>query len=140
MFWTSGVIRLLNELLRAALRIEKLLRLRQPGLVWLKVVSEKENGMLKFVVVLPAPGASDVAKRELQVAIGSGSPATFELPGDALNSDEMGGEENETVAGQLIDIDDAGNRSEARTFSFVLVDTIAPPQPGELGLKVTAEE
>lgn len=121
-------------------RLQKALRLRRPKAVYLKLVSQGENGMLKFVLVLPEKGAADVVKRHLTVSVGAGEPAVLELDGDATRTDLMEGVEGDAVAGSLVDEDDAGNKSEAREFSFTLVDTIAPPQPGEVGVEVVSEE
>jgi hypothetical protein len=140
MFWTTKVLNILLALLESNRAILKILRLRQPEMVFLTVVSEDE-GMLKFVLNLPAKSAVDVVKREVTITIGSGSPTVIELDGDALVTAELEGQENDPVVGQLVDIDDAvpANRSPAKDFSFVLVDTIAPPMPGDVGLTVTAE-
>jgi hypothetical protein len=143
MFWNNRMIVLLTELVTVAKSILKVLRLRRPGLVYLRIVGEFQKGsdwMLRFKLLLPAPGASDVVTRKLTVAIGAAEPVTVDLPGDALESAEYSGGDNETVSGSLVDVDDAGNQSEAREFSFVLVDTLPPPQPGEIGLVVTGEE
>jgi hypothetical protein len=146
MFWCSAFLKVLRELvdvqeqtLAVNRSILKVLRLRKPGVVFLRLVSE-EDSMLKFVLMLPAAGAADVVTRRLVVKIGDAEPTTAELAGDAVESVEMSGEENAAVVGSLVDVDDAGNESEPSTFSFVLLDTIAPPQPGAIGLKVTAEE
>lgn len=128
-----------KQILEELKQIRKLLGKREPGLVFLKLVKE-ESEMLFFNLVLPAPGASDVVKRELVVSIAGADARTFELTGDATASEELSGADNDSVVGTLVDIDDAGNRSPAREFSFVLVDTIAPPAPGEVGLTVTREE
>lgn len=96
--------------------------------------------MLKFVLTLPAPGAADVVERELVVKIGEAEPVTVFLDGKSLESEEFSCEDNTTVTGTLVDIDDATNRSEPRSFEFIVVDTIAPPVPGELGVRVTADE
>ena len=143
MFWNNRIVDLLTELLGVSRSILKVLRLRKPGLVFLVVTGEFKKGhthMLRFKLVLPAPGASDVVNRKLTLQIGSAEPESLQLPGDAVESQEFEGQDNDTVSGQLVDVDDAGNESEARTFSFVLVDTLAPPQPGEIGLVVTGEE
>lgn len=143
MFWTTKVIVLLTELVALARSILKLLRLRKPGLVYLRVVGEFKKGsvsMLRFKLVLPAPGASDVASRELSIKIGEGEPTGDILPGTALESGEFTGQDGEGVSGELTDIDDAGNRSPARAYAFFLSDTLAPPQPGEIGLVVTGED
>lgn len=122
---------------RAILALVKVLRLRKPGKVFLVV--RKEDSMLKFVLVLPAPSASDVIDRKLTVQIGSTEPIVYSIDGAGLESEELSGEAGDIITGSLVDIDDAHNGSEPRDFTFTLSDTIAPPQPGELGLRVTEE-
>lgn len=134
MLWT----RLLIELAGSTNSILKILRLRTPEMVFLKVISE-DGSMLNFVLNLPPVGASDVVSRELTVKIGESDPVVSQLPGSAITSDTMGGADNDPVVGQLVDIDDAGNRSGAKEFSFVLLDTLAPPTPGDVGLSVVSE-
>ncbi len=99
--------------------------------------------MLIFKLALPPAADKDVqtgGKRTVVVAIGNGEPQTIDLPGDAIETDELTGNDNDTVVGALVDTDDAGNPSPARDFSFILVDTIAPVQPGEIGIQVIREE
>jgi hypothetical protein len=96
--------------------------------------------MLNFKLVLPAPSAQDVVTREVTVQIAGQEPTVDTLPGEALEMIGLSGNDGDTVSGSLVDIDDAGNRSESRNFDFVLADTIAPPQPGEVSLIVTSEE
>jgi hypothetical protein len=139
MFWTSSVVKLLLELVSINKQMLKILRLRQPGIVFLVVT--KENGsMLNFKLVLPAPGAADVVSRQLSFQIANGTTQAHDLSGTTMELDGLSGNDNDTVAGFLTDIDDAGNASPTREFSFVLLDTIAPAQPGEVGLVVTSEE
>ena len=157
MLWTTRVLNLLielvavnrrtnenvRELLAVNRRILRLLRLRQPGLVSLRLVRESfvgETKMLHFVVVLPAPGAADVTERRLQVKVGDADPVDLVLAGDALESTEFMGADNAAVTGTLVDVDDAGNASPTRDFAMVLVDTLAPPLPGEVGMRVTSED
>lgn len=118
--------------------IIKLLQLKKPGLVFISF-RQGEDGMLKFVLVLPAPGAPDVVVREVKFSVGD-QAFDLTLAGDLLETPEMSGNDNDQVVGTLVDVDDAGNKSEAREFTFTLVDTLAPPQPGELGFKITGEE
>lgn len=108
-----------------------------PGIITLQVTEETK--MLKFKLVLPAPGAADVVSRELSVKIADADAALIELAADALEADGYEGQDNAAVEVSLVDVDDAGNRSEARVQSFTLTDTIAPPVPSEIGLVVTAE-
>ena len=141
-----GILSYLSKLLIAIQRLikaidanTKVLRLKRPGLVFL-VLTREENNVLFFVLDLPTPGASDVVTRELSVQIGSNAPQNITLTRDALVSAELSGNDNDIVQGSLVDIDDAGNSSDASNFSFVLLDTIAPPNPGAVGLTVIREE
>ena len=131
-----SIARLILVELRA---IRRIVGKRSPGFVFLKVVRE-ENEMLFFTLALPPAGASDVVKRQLVVTVGSGDTQTIDLNGTDTVSPELSGADNDTVVGTLVDTDDAGNASPAREFSFVLTDTLAPPQPGELGITITREE
>lgn len=119
--------------------IRKLLRLRRPEHVRLRVVRE-ENEMLRFVLVLPPTRAADVVSRRLTVIIDDASAEVEELSPTAAECGEHQGPDGALVSGSLIDIDDAGNMSEPREYSFVLSDTIPPPLPGEMGLRITGEE
>ncbi len=107
----------------------------KPGRV-LFHVSQGEKNMLKFCVCLPPKSASDVTTRELFVSINDGDTVKKNVDGDTLHVDEFVGEHGDNVAGYLVDIDGAGNRSEPSLFSFTLLDTIAPPMPGDIGLMV----
>lgn len=139
MFMMAKMLKVLIAILAELQAIRKLLGQRAPGLLFLKTVRE-ENGMLYFVLTLPPAGALDVVSRLVVVTVGTSDPQTFDLLGSDLVTPEMSGGDNDAVVGTLVDTDDAGNASPAREFSFVLVDTIAPPQPGEVGLQVTREE
>lgn len=116
--------------------ILKVLRLRKPGKV--SITLKEENGMLNFVLDLPVSSAADVVARELTVVV-DGVVSAETLAGDAVVSAEYSGVDNAVVSGSLVDVDDAGNRSEPSEFNYVLVDNIAPPAPGAVGMRVTAE-
>lgn len=136
------LIAAINLLTREVMRLRKVIGLRRPGLVFCRMVSEGLNGMSKFALILPAPGAADVVSRELTISVNGGEPVTQTLPGSALESEAFDGNQGEIVTGNLVDIDDATptpNRSEPRTFEAELKDTIAPPQPGEVGVKMLEE-
>ena len=94
---------------------------------------------LLFVVYLPPKSAPDVVARELTVEI-NGSIQVLELDADSSEVPALSGPDGASVTLSLVDIDNAGNRSEASVFSTELKDTIAPPKPGMLGLEVTAED
>jgi len=135
------LIAAINALTKELIRLRKVIGLRKPGLVFVRMVSEGKNGMSKFALVLPAPGANDVVSREVVFAINGGESVTQSLPGSAEKSEEFDAIESDIVTGTLVDIDDAvpANRSEPRVFELVLADTIAPPQPGEVGAVMVTE-
>lgn len=122
----------------AAIRsLIKVLRLRQPGMVFL-VLTREIDSMLEFKLILPAPSAPDVVERRLSLQIGSQPPLTPVLMADE-EAPLYSGTEGDLVSGSLVDVDDAGNVSPPRDFEFTLRDTIAPPQPGEIGIEVVRE-
>lgn len=92
--------------------------------------------MLRCQLQLPPPGAPDVVLRELtQVINGIQTVLNVEQGYTFL------AEDGAMVSLSLVDIDDAGNRSEpSPTLTFTATDTIAPPTPGELGVTVIGEE
>lgn len=96
---------------------------------------------IKFEVTLPPPSARDVTGRELSVTDGDGSTLTAVtvLP-SATVSEPLRVLENTSITVSLVDIDNAGNRSPASSVSLIVQDTIAPPQPGTLGVHVIGEE
>lgn len=129
------------EVARAVFALVRVLRLRRPGRVFIVIYEERKMGMLVFKLVLPVVAAMDVVKRHLQVQLGTGAePQVFELDKNVTETEEFRAPQGTVVTGSLIDEDDAGNRSEPSTFEFTLEDTIAPPQPGQVGLVVTNEE
>ena len=102
----------------------------KPGRITL--ASKKELGMTRFGIKfqLPAPGASDVATRELSIAVND-QPATLTtVPGNTLVTDELTFNAGDLLTVMLTDIDGAGNRSpQSDPFHYTVVDDIAPPQP-----------
>lgn len=126
------------QLLKEINKSVKRLWLKKPGIVTFKSY-EGENGMLKFVLCLPEKSAADVVLRKLTVSVGGQEAQLLELAADVLETAEFECFDGAEVVGKLIDVDDAGNESPAREFSFKVMDTLAPPMPGELGVKVTAE-
>ena len=95
--------------------------------------------MLTFSVDLPPAGASDVTTRELSVKVGESDAVIRTLAGSDVEAGGFEGEQDTEVFLSLIDVDDKGNRSEPREQTATLFDNLAPPQPGQLGIRVTAE-
>lgn len=96
--------------------------------------------MLHFVLTLPPTTAADVAERNLTITIGSQEAQVVNPDLTAEETQEFSGEDNDPVHAELVDVDDAGNRSQPSIFDGVLTDTLAPPQPGEMGIRVTRED
>ena len=112
--------------------------IRKPGKVSF-TCSQGEFGMLQFCLCLPEQSCHDVVSRELTVSVGGAEPVVFTLEANASEQSGFEGLHGDLVAGSLVDVDAAGNRSEPSVFSFTLVDTFPPPAPGEVGLKVTGQ-
>lgn len=126
----------LVKILKVLKSILKVSRLHQPGQVFLVKISENP---MQFKLVFPVPGAADVVGRELSMQLNDGEPSVVVYAGSDMESAVVTCEDNAVAKGSFVDIDDAGNRSPAKEFSFTIVDTIAPPEPGDLGVVVVAD-
>jgi len=84
----------------------------------------------------------DVVERQLVVAVnGVGSPDEFVVfSADSTDLGEIRAKQNDKVLLTLVDVDDAGNRSEPAVLEFVASDTLPPAQPGAFGVTLVAEE
>jgi hypothetical protein len=97
----------------------------------------EDHGMLVYSLTLPPPGAADVARRELTQVVDGGAPTVVE----ATDGMELSYDDGVHVVLTLIDIDDAGNRSEpSPALEFDATDTLAPAAPGELGVSLLRDE
>jgi hypothetical protein len=110
-----------------------------PGPLSITLIQE-DSDVLIYQINLPQPGATDVVKRELTIATPDQPDSVMELAPDLLAVEGQKGPQDAKIKLTLVDIDDAGNRSEPRIQEFTLTDTIAPPEPGEIGIAVTGEE
>lgn len=110
-----------------------------PGPITKTLISE-DGLMLVYKLHLPVPGAADVVARELSVKIADADPVLFVLQPADVEFSPIKANAGEKVSGELVDVDDAGNRSEPRAFEFTAADTLAPPQPGEVTAELVAEE
>ena len=119
------------------------LLLRSGHAVKIRIISKGENVMadkILFNIILPPKAAPDVIEREVVVKIDD-VETQFNIPGDQTLIEAYEGDQGALVTVSLIDIDDAGNRSPASVSPvIILVDTIAPPQPGQIGLEMFDEK
>lgn len=112
--------------------------LRPPGRLGIQINGEVSVNVILFDVTLPPAAAPDVVKRELTVTV-AGASVVHELPADTMSLAGLQGPQDANLRLSLVDIDDAGNRSPESTLDVVLLDTFAPPKPGDLGVTVTGE-
>ena len=98
---------------------------------------KRQVNMTQFGIILNLPpvGASDVAKRELSVTVGTAEPVIKVMDGQPLKSDELIFNADDEVVVTLTDIDGHNNRSpHSAPLSFKVVDDVAPPAPGDLSV------
>lgn len=139
-YYDRDILQALGRIEKRLYEIARLLRV-PPMPAPLKLNLKGQVGlMLHFEVTLPPPGAADVVSREFSIAIGEGEVSIITLEPTAVSAGPFEGNDNDVIKLTLVDVDDAGNRSEARSQELVLTDTLAPPQPGEMGLVVTSED
>jgi len=99
---------------------------------------ELNMSILVFNVNLPPKAAPDVVARQLTVVV-NGDAQVMSLGADVELVEGLKGPQDSMVTLMLVDIDDSGNSSPPSELSFVLLDTIPPPQPGSMGATVVAE-
>ena len=83
---------------------------------------------------------ADVTGRQLTVVVNGEVLSVVELAGSATDLGEVKVEQNSNVTLSLVDVDDAGNRSQPAVLDFVATDTIPPAQPGSFGVTLAREE
>ena len=91
-----------------------------------------------FRVVLPNASAADVKTREITVDI-DGEVLCWVTDVVGTTSYEFTGPQGAQVCVTLVDIDDAGNRSEPASLTQQLTDNFAPPAPGAIGFEFVNE-
>lgn len=114
---------------------------RPPERVRLVVKGEVDVDILSFDVILPPwPTGTDVTKGILRVTVGDSESVEREVDVGQTTVSGFQGPQDASVELIFWYLDDAGNRSvNPSTFSGTLVDTIPPPDPGQLGIQVTGE-
>lgn len=95
---------------------------------------------LVYSVTAGAPVDADVTSRELTVAVNGEMVAERILSGNATDLGEVTVPQGGIVLLTLVDVDDAGNRSQPATVEFTAADTIPPAQPGSFGVTLVREE
>lgn len=81
----------------------------------------------------------DVVVRELRLVVDGGEPVLREFTADTVDLGTVDAPQGANVVLELVDVDDAGNRSEPAVVEFVATDTLPPQKPG-LGVELVAEK
>ena len=108
-----------------------LAELTKPGPIYFSI-DQWGDDMSRFKVRanFQATAARDnVVSREVTLTIADGQPTVTTIPGN-VNQYDFFGNDNQMAKLSLVDIDQAGNRSEPREGSALITDTIPPNQPG----------
>lgn len=93
---------------------------------------------LTYSVYAAAPSDTDVVTRILTTTI-NGESTEKEYEGSTTKFDDLTATQGDSVILSLVDVDDAGNRSQAATTSFTAEDTLPPATPGGLGVTLVME-
>jgi hypothetical protein len=113
--------------------------MRRPH-VSVRFVTKESSMSLVYKITAGVPVDADVVARELSITQNGETIVSTAFPGDAIDLGEVRAEQGTTIIGSLVDVDDAGNRSQPATFEFVATDTIPPAQPGAFGATLVREE
>ena len=81
----------------------------------------------------------DVVTRELRLVINDAEPVLREFGPAETDLGTVDVPQDSNVVLKLVDVDDAGNRSEPAVVEFLATDTLPPQQPG-LGVELVAEK
>ena len=112
---------------------------RRPCL-WVRLSRKEANMALVYSVTAGAPVDGDVVSRELTTVVGGEVVSTKFFAGSDVLLGEVSVPQDSQVVLTLVDIDDAGNRSQPAVVEFTATDTIAPAQPGSFGVSLVREE
>lgn len=95
--------------------------------------------LLTYALTVDAPVDTDVVTRELSVVVNGVTTQTSEFDGTAVDLGTITVPQDASVELSLVDVDDAGNRSEPAYVIFNAVDTLPPAQPGAFNVTLVAE-
>lgn len=97
------------------------------------------SDVLTYAVSAPAPVDADVVGREVTVVVNGLEQPTYVVGGLSTDLGTVEVPQDAEVVIRLVDVDDAGNRSEPAEVAFVAVDTLPPATPGTLGVSLVSE-
>ena len=101
---------------------------------------ETMANVLTYSVSAAAPVDGDVVARLLTFVVNGEYQGVTELPATASGVlKTFSVPQDAEVVLTLVDVDDAGNKSEPAVLTFVALDTIQPAQPGSFGVTLISE-
>ena len=95
--------------------------------------------VLTYQVSVGLPVSHDVVQRELSFVIDGAEPVVAVFSNDTTDLGTVNVPEGANVVLSLVDIDNAGNRSDAAVLAFEAVDTLPPAVPGSFGVTLVGE-
>ena len=140
MFDPYVVCILLILLLLVLLRVQATLKpVSKPEFKLRQIGRNTMPDVLTYSVTVGPVVDKDVVTRRLTVNVDGTDTGTTDFPGTATDLGLVSAVQNSKVVLTLVDIDDAGNKSEPATVSFTAEDTLPPAQPGKLGVTLVSE-
>jgi hypothetical protein len=94
---------------------------------------------LIFGVTFDSAGDPDSVKRTLTTVVGDAAPVVTDYPAGKTDLGDIMVEQDSNVHLELVDTDDAGNKSEPVVLDFVAVDTLPPQLSGVFGVTLKGE-
>ena len=101
---------------------------------------ETMANVLTYRVSVNAPVDGDVVSRELTVIVNGVESTVVTAAGNATDLGSVEVPQDSLVVLSLVDVDDAGNKSEPATVEFTALDTLAPAQPGGFNVTLVSEK
>lgn len=101
---------------------------------------ETMANVLTYRVSVNAPVDGDVVSRELTVIVNGVASTVVTAAGNATDLGSVDVPQDALVVLSLVDVDDAGNKSEPATVAFTALDTLAPAQPGGFNVTLVSEK
>jgi len=95
--------------------------------------------LITYRVSAGAPVSGDVVSRLVTIVVDAVPQGTTSYAGTVIDFGNITVPQDSNVEVQLVDVDDAGNKSAPASISFVAADTIPPAQPGFLGVTIVGE-
>ena len=108
----------------------------------LRVEEIRSNDMADLItyrVSAGAPVSGDVVSRLVTVVVDDVTQGSTAYGASVVDFGNITVPQDSSVTVFLVDVDDAGNKSEPASISFVAVDTLPPAQPGFLGVTLVGE-